>query len=72
MAPLAALPLQAAIYTGGEHRVVKSLEQAHMALAMPTPSFLEEGYHAAQILSVALGGGRSVPDEFRELAEREL
>ena len=59
MAPLAALPLQAAIYTGGEHRVVKSLEQAHMALAMPTPSFLEEGYHAAQILSVALGGGMS-------------
>jgi predicted Zn-dependent peptidase len=59
MAPLAPPPLQAARYAGGEYRVVKPLEQAHMALALPAPSFLDEDYHAAQILSVALGGGMS-------------
>jgi predicted Zn-dependent peptidase len=46
-------------YAGGEHRVVKPLEQAHVALAFPAPSFLDDDYHAAQILSVALGGGMS-------------
>lgn len=59
MAPVAPPPLHAASYAGGERRVVKPLEQAHMALALPTPSFLDKGYHAAQILSVALGGGMS-------------
>jgi predicted Zn-dependent peptidase len=50
---------QPANYSGGERRVIKPLEQAHMALALPAPSFLDEGYHAAQILAVALGGGMS-------------
>jgi predicted Zn-dependent peptidase len=59
MAPTGAPPMQAAAYAGGERRVVKPLEQAHMALALPAPSFLDKGYHAAQILSVALGGGMS-------------
>ena len=59
MARIGAPPLQAAAYAGGERRVVKKLEQAHMALALPAPSFLDKGYHAAQILSVALGGGMS-------------
>ncbi len=59
MAACDAGPPQAANYAGGERRVVKPLEQAHMALALPAPSFLDEGYHAAQILSVALGGGMS-------------
>ena len=59
MAPLDAPPRQAAAYSGGEYRVVKPLEQAHMALALAAPSFLDEGYYAAQILAVALGGGMS-------------
>ncbi len=59
MAPSDAGPPQPAAYTGGERRVVKTLEQAHMALALPAPSFLDEGYHATQILAVALGGGMS-------------
>jgi len=54
----AALP-QAASYSGGERRVVKPLEQAHVALALAAPSFRDAGYHATQILSVALGGGMS-------------
>ncbi len=56
-APVAAF--EPARYAGGEHRVVRPLEQAHMALALAAPSFIEEDYHAAQILSVALGGGMS-------------
>lgn len=59
MAPADAAAPQAAAYAGGERRVVKPLEQAHMALALPAPSFLDEGYYAAQILAVALGGGMS-------------
>lgn len=51
--------LQPARFAGGERRVVKPLEQAHMALALASPSFLDDDYHAAQILSVALGGGMS-------------
>jgi len=50
---------QGAAYAGGEHRVVKPLEQAHLALALEAPSFLDNDHYAAQILSVALGGGMS-------------
>ena len=50
---------QAASYQGGELRVEKGLEQAHMAFALRAPSYRDEDYHAAQILSVALGGGMS-------------
>jgi predicted Zn-dependent peptidase len=59
MAPGEVPAFQAAAYSGGEHRVVKPLEQAHMALALASPSFLDDAYHAAQIMSVALGGGMS-------------
>ena len=59
MAPAGAAAPQAAAYSGGERRVVKPLEQAHMALALPAPSFLDKGYYAAQILAVVLGGGMS-------------
>ena len=59
MAPTAVAPPQAAAYSGGERRVVKPLEQAHMALALAAPSFFDKSYYAAQILSVALGGGMS-------------
>ncbi|HSF93777.1 MAG TPA: pitrilysin family protein [Thermohalobaculum sp.] len=55
-APVTAEPAR---FSGGEHRVVKPLEQAHVALALPSPSFRDDAYHAAQILSVALGGGMS-------------
>ncbi len=59
MAPAGAAAPQAAAYAGGERRVVKPLEQAHMALALPAPSFLDKGFYAAQILAVVLGGGMS-------------
>ncbi|MFQ5568017.1 MAG: M16 family metallopeptidase, partial [Paracoccaceae bacterium] len=69
MAPALVAPPQAAAYAGGERRVVKPLEQAHMALALAAPSFLDDDYHAAQILAVALGGGMS-SRLFQEARER--
>ena len=52
-------PEAPAAYGGGERRVEKPLEQAHLALALPAPGYRDPDYHAAQILSVALGGGMS-------------
>jgi len=52
-------PHQPAAYRGGETRVEKPLEQAHIALALPAPGYDEPGYYAAQIFNVALGGGMS-------------
>ncbi|HUF87045.1 MAG TPA: pitrilysin family protein [Thermohalobaculum sp.] len=59
LAPAPAGPHDAAAFGGGERRVVKPLEQAHMALALAGPAFAEADYHAALILSVILGGGMS-------------
>jgi predicted Zn-dependent peptidase len=59
MAPGGPAAAQTATYAGGERRVVKPLEQAHMALALAAPSFLEDDHYAAQILATALGGGMS-------------
>lgn len=59
---LVAQPVQprvAAAYRGGERREEKALEQAHMAIAFEAPAFREDGYHATQLMSVALGGGMS-------------
>lgn len=59
LTPSPAAAGQAAAYAGGERREVKKLEQAHMAIAFEAPSWKHEGYHAAQLMSVALGGGMS-------------
>ncbi|MEM7211055.1 MAG: pitrilysin family protein [Pseudomonadota bacterium] len=48
---------QLAAYAGGERREVKDLEQAHFCLALEAPGYRNEEYHAAQIASIALGGG---------------
>ena len=56
-------------FTGGERRVDKPLEQAHFAFALPAPSYRDAGYHAAQILGTALGGGMS-SRLFQEARER--
>ncbi|MEL6477287.1 MAG: pitrilysin family protein [Pseudomonadota bacterium] len=59
MSPLAQPARQPAAYRGGELRREKPLEQAHFALALPAPHYRDPDYYAAQILSVALGGGMS-------------
>ncbi|MFV0476154.1 MAG: M16 family metallopeptidase [Pikeienuella sp.] len=57
--PVEAATRDAAAYRGGERREVKKLEQAHMALAFEAPSWRDRDYYAAQLMSVALGGGMS-------------
>ncbi len=69
LAPAAAAPPAPAVYAGGERRVVKALEQAHMTMALTGPAFAEDDYHAAIILAVILGGGMS-SRLFQEARER--
>ena len=56
-------------YGGGERRVRKRLEQAHMALAFETPGFRDPDIYTCQIFSTALGGGMS-SRLFQELREK--
>ena len=42
-----------------ETRRIKDLEQAHFTLAFEGPGYLSPDYHAAQIWTVAMGGGMS-------------
>ena len=58
-----------ALYSGGERREIKALEQAHFALALEAPSYRDPDYHAAQIAASALGGGMS-SRLFQEARER--
>lgn len=59
MAPTARSPRPVAEYGGGERREEKDLEQAHLALALPAPSYREPDFYAAQIFATVLGGGMS-------------
>ncbi|MCI4660525.1 MAG: insulinase family protein [Neomegalonema sp.] len=49
----------AARYVGGEHRVEKDLEQAHLVLGFEAPSYRDPDFFAAQIYATVLGGGMS-------------
>ena len=48
-----------AAFRGGEVRHVKSLEQAHFALAFESPGYRDPNIYTAQIYASALGGGMS-------------
>lgn len=61
--------LQPALYSGGEHRVVKDLEQAHFAMAFETASYRDDEIYTAQVFSLALGGGMS-SRLFQEVREK--
>ncbi|MGH1331476.1 MAG: M16 family metallopeptidase [Paracoccaceae bacterium] len=56
-------------FSGGEHRAIKPLEQAHFALAIEGPSYRDEDIYIAQICSTALGGGMS-SRLFQEIREK--
>ena len=56
-------------FCGGDFRRAKSLEQAHMALAFESPSYRDKDIYAAQIFSIALGGGMS-SRLFQEIREK--
>lgn len=59
---------QVAAFRGGERRVVKTLEQAHFALAFESPNYRDPAIYSAQIHAIAMGGGMS-SRLFQELRE---
>lgn len=52
-------PTQTALFSGGEHRVVKELEQAHFALSLESPGYRDPGVYTSQVFATAFGGGMS-------------
>ena len=60
---------ETATFKGGEHRVVRDLEQAHVALAFEGPAYKDDGVYAAQIFATAMGGGMS-SRLFQEVREK--
>ena len=69
MTPRRALIADTARFHGGEARRTKDLEQAHMALAFEAPGYRDPAFYAAQIYSIALGGGMS-SRLFQEIREK--
>ena len=57
-----------AVFHGGEVRQLKSLEQAHFALAFEAPGYRDDEIYTAQIYASLLGGGMS-SRLFQELRE---
>ena len=45
------------LYTGGERRISRKLEQANIVLGLPGLSFKDPGYYAAHLFAHMLGGG---------------
>ena len=69
MVPRSALSADPARFHGGETRHTRDLEQAHLALAFEAPGYRDPEFYAAQIYSVALGGGMS-SRLFQEIREK--
>ena len=59
LTPITQSPRESARWEGRETRQLKALEQAHFALALEGPGYLDHDFDAAQIFSTALGGGMS-------------
>ncbi len=47
------------VYTGGDTRVEKPLEQAHLLFAFKAPAIMAEGYYETWVLNEIFGGGMS-------------
>ncbi len=61
--------VEAARFAGGERRVDKALEQAHVAMAFEAPGYRSDDVFVAQVFATALGGGMS-SRLFQEARER--
>jgi len=59
LSPRNVAPAEPARFLGGEHRTVKTLEQAHIALAFETPGYRHPDVYVGQVFATALGGGMS-------------
>ena len=51
--------VEAAAYTGGEHREIRDSEQAHLILGFPGPAYGDEDFYPTAVLNTLLGGGMS-------------
>jgi predicted Zn-dependent peptidase len=69
LVPRPAAPSPPARFTGGERRVIRDLEQVHVALAFEGPGARDDAVYTAQIYATLLGGGMS-SRLFQELRER--
>ena len=58
-----------ASYAGGDRRMVRDLEQAHLALGFDGVGFADADYYPLSVLSTALGGGAS-SRLFQEVREK--
>ncbi len=63
------LQMPAARFQGGERRETRDLEQVHITLGFEGPAVRAEAAYAAQLYSIALGGGMS-SRLFQEIRER--
>jgi predicted Zn-dependent peptidase len=63
------LEIPAARFAGGDRRESRDLEQVHVAMGFEGPAVRADAAYAAQLYSVALGGGMS-SRLFQELRER--
>ena len=61
--------IEPAAFRGGECRVEKGLEQAHVALAFQSPDYRDDAVYTAQIFATAMGGGMS-SRLFQEIREK--
>ncbi len=48
-----------AAFAGGQARVTRALEQAHLVLTLPAPGLRDPGYFALRLFAEILGGGMS-------------
>lgn len=62
-------PRPPAAYVGGEKRMNRQLEQAHVLLGFASPSHQDPDFYAAQMFASALGGGMS-SRLFQEVREK--
>ncbi len=60
---------ESATYQGGERRVARDLEQAHVAIALPGVAYDDPAYYAMQVYATVLGGGMS-SRLFQEVREK--
>jgi predicted Zn-dependent peptidase len=58
-----------ATYTGGERRLNRKLEQAHVLLGLPAPSHHDQDFYPAQVFVNVMGGGMS-SRLFQEVREK--
>lgn len=61
--------IDASVYAGGEQRILKESEQAHLFFGLPGPTYGAPDYYAAHVFSTLYGGGMS-SRLFQEVREK--